>query len=155
MAISINDNRVGVWFVAGDPDQEAIDAGSVTGGTALHCSIDADGGLPDISSNEDVFVDQNICSTVDGRRLGRITYDNITIRFLKRIPDDGIVDLLARGTKGVLIIRRDQDTLGSTSGPKELYPVVCGARVEHAVAIDSAHKYSVPLIVTGAPNLNA
>lgn len=155
MAVSLNDGRVGVWFVAGDFDQEDIDSGSVSGGTALHCSLDADGGLPDLSHSEQAIVDSNICRVVDAKRLGRITYDDIVLRFLKQDPDDGVTALMARGTKGVLIVRRDQDNLASPSGAKELYPVVCSERFENAVAKNSIHKYSIPLIVTGVPNLNA
>lgn len=151
----MNDGRVSVWFVAGAATAEAIAGGSVTGGVALHCSIDGDGGLPAIGGGEQPIPTTALGTRVETQFLGRPTYDPIEIRFLQQIPDDGIKELCPRGAEGTLIIYRDQASLASPDGAKELYPVVCGQRLEAEVAKNSVHKYSIRFAVVGEPNLNA
>lgn len=116
-------------------------------------------GLQTTPSTADVDTG-SLASVTDTNEVGRIGYDNMLT--LKRgLPLGGADDLpystLLYGVHGFLIVRRGVPyaTGWATGQQVEVYPSVCGERINVAAAKNEVMKFQSPLKLTSAQDSNA
>lgn len=160
MADSFNDGRIAVWDVPSIANVAAPTVAELNAGFALQCLIDADGGIVGFEPDTAEVDSSKLCSVNDSKTIGRETYSNTMVKMFRQGNNTTTDTTLARMVRGYatnIVIRRDlaETTAWAAGQHVEVFPVTCAGRKEEPYAKNSAHKYSVPTMISGATNLNA
>ncbi|RPE27280.1 phage tail tube protein [Kitasatospora cineracea] len=101
----------------------------------------------------------SLASTFDTQEAGRVGYDSPTLTMKRGTTpvEDKPYTVMVRGTHGYVVIRRNTayTTDWATGQQVEVYPVVCGERINVKPAANEVLKYIVPVMVTTEPATNA
>jgi hypothetical protein len=152
MSDVIGDGKTRVTWVASIANINAPTAAECTGGMDLTARITADGLKTDPTT---ASVDTgSLASTYDTEEVGRTKYDNeLTLKRGTTGPEDLPYSTLTYGVRGYLVVRRAvlYSTAWTTGQQVEVYPTVCGERMNKASAANEVLRYTVPMKVYAPP----
>ncbi|MFC4034539.1 hypothetical protein ACFO3J_24125 [Streptomyces polygonati] len=100
----------------------------------------------------------SLASTTDTNEVGRVGYDNmLTCKRGTTPQEDAPYAVLVYGAHGFLVVRRGVPyaTAWAAGQQVEVYPSVCGERVNVAPAKNEVMKYQAPLKLTDQQDSNA
>ncbi len=139
-----------VHFLPACADISAPTQAEITAGTDLSTFVTKDG-VQIGTSNQRVSVG-DISTTFDGEIMGSWGA-NLAVSFFKDDTTDTAWTTLPRGTAGFLLIA----LFGSTAAtePAYVFPIECGQRELPTSAANERQSFTVPMAVTGAPDLDS
>ena len=148
----IGDGKTRVAWVSTIANINAPTAAELTAGMDITTRITPDGLKVDPTT---AGVDTgSLASTYDTEEVGRTKYDNeLTLKRGTTGPEDLAYSTLVYGARGYLVVRRALAyTTAWTAGQQvEVYPTVCGERMNKASAANEVLKYTSPMKVYSPP----
>lgn len=153
---TISDGKTRAVWCSTIANINAPTAAECTAGMELTARITPDGLKVDPTT---ASVDTgSLASTYDTEEVGRIKFDNeLTLKRGTTGPEDLPYSTLVYGVHGYLVIRRAvaYATAWTAGQQVEVYPAVCGERMNKPPAANEVMKYTVPIKVYSAPATNA
>jgi hypothetical protein len=156
MSDIIGDGQVRVAWLTAVSNIAAPTTTELNAGTDITTRITPDGLKTDPSTAK---VDTgNLASTYDTEEMGRTKYDNeVTFKRGTAGAEDLPYSTFVKGARGYLVVRRGvtYTTAWTTGQQVEVYPTVCGERMNKATAPNEVMKFTSPMSVYAVPNTNS
>ena len=158
MADIIGDGMVRCDFVPAIANKAAPTTAELNAGTALTEKITPDGLIGFEAETAEVD-NSSLASTFDTKDIGRDAYSGTMLRLKRQDPiaSDSVYNLLVRGLRGYIAIRRDvtYSTAWASGQLVEIYPIRCGRRKRLAPEANTVSRYEVPTMITDPPEPDA
>lgn len=158
----VHDGYYRVVWVDAIANQDAPTVAELNAGIDLECQITPDGLAREA---EDESVDTSrLCSVFSTTQVGRTSFElSLTLVRLDEAnltggaTQDEAYRTLTKGKRGFLVVRDNlaSETLWAASQDVEVYPVQCGTRSKATPAANELQTFTLPLMVTADPSLDA
>jgi hypothetical protein len=152
MSDVIGDGKIRVAWVAAIANINAPTAAEIAAGIDATTRITPDGLKTDPTT---AAVDTgSLASTYDTEENGRTKFANeLTLKRGDTGPEDLLYGTLVKGARGYLVVRRalPYATAWAAGQQVEVYPTVCGERMNKATAPNEVMKFTAPMRVYSPP----
>lgn len=158
----VHDGYYKVTWVDAIANQDAPTVTELTAGIDLECQITPDGLAREA---EDESVDTSrLCSVFSTTQVGRTSFElSLTLVRLDEAnmtppaTEDEAYRTLTKGKRGFLVVRDNvaSETAWTAAQDVEVYPVQCGTRSKATPAANELQTFTLPLMVTADPSLDA